>query len=579
MECGSEAKLFRAFQAYLKAIDPDIVSGWSVSQYDYPYLIKRAQTIGVSVSGLGRWGKPYTEYVKRKKKASWRSIIKGRSTIDMLEMFKKLMINKGQRESNALKEVSKDYGFEYVDYGAKLQRLFDDGGWDTFLQYCRNDVISLDLIDNHKDLKMYETYEYLRMISGTRLDDTLYNTKLIEMYSLHDGMKPMPTKHYNEDEEEEEKYEGAFVMLPPVGVHENVGAVDIASLYPTIMRAFPREASPDVDYKVIDVVNTFLTEREKYRQLRKDGDDSSKTAMVENAYKVLGNSVYGWVGSKSGRLFNEKCAEFITGTGRKINEYIRDCLLDKYGKKTLYGDTDSNFFEIVMSPEEGLEIQDNLNQDLIRWGNEHDAKVVFSLKFEKLFKTIMFKQSSGKKGVAKKKYCGRLLWEEGRVTDEFNSKGIELRRSDQARVTKTCLFKFLGLVLMETKVNEALNYVHEVYKSSLNGEIFYRDASIPKMIRSVGNKSPHARGIENTKTYYHYNIPDGVKPRLLYLKGSIKEICIDDEFELDPVTIENIDWEQMTESNITKKMKSYIESLGYKWDVVIHGQTSLDRWK
>ena len=172
-----------------------------------------------------------------------------------------------------------------------------------------------------------------------------------------------------------------------------------------------------------------------------------------------------------------------------------------------------------------------------------------------------------------------MLWEEGVVKDELNYKGLELKRSDQSKISKECLHTFLDMVLMQNKVTEAINYVHEIYKKSLTGDLHYRDASIPKMIRSVGNKSPHARGIENTKTYYHYNIPDGVKPRLLYLKGSIKEICIDDEFELDSVTIENIDWEQMTESNITKKMKSYIESLGYKWDVVIHGQTSLDRWK
>jgi DNA polymerase elongation subunit (family B) len=577
MECGSEAKLFRAFQAYLKAIDPDIVSGWSVSQYDYPYLIKRAQTIGVSVSGLGRWGKPFAEYTTRDNKSSWQIRVKGRSTLDMIDAYKKLMIMKGQKESYALKEISKEYGFSYTDYGAKLQRLFDNGDWDTFLQYCRNDVISLENIDNHPDVILFEFYEYIRMICGTRIDDTLYNSKLIEMYLLHAGIKPMPTKHHSN--EPKKKFEGAYVMAPPPGVHQNVGTVDLAALYPTIMRAFPNETCPDIDLKIIEMINTFVDEREQLRELRKSGDDSSGTAVREYAYKVLANSVYGVVGSPNFRLFKRECAEYVTSTGRSIIHFIHDCLTNNCGKAVIYGDTDSSAFNSVFSPEEGLEIQDRLNQYLIDWSNEHNAKVPFSLKFEKLYRTLLFKKGSSGKDVAKKKYCGHLLWEEGVVKDELNYKGLELKRSDQSKISKECLHTFLDMVLMQNKVTEAINYVHEIYKKSLTGDLHYRDASIPKMIRSVGNKSPHARGIENTKTYYYYNIPDGVKPRLLYLKGSIKEICIDDEFELDPVTIENIDWEQMTESNITKKMKSYIESLGYKWDVVIHGQTSLDRWK
>jgi len=577
MGCGSEVKLFKAFQAYLKTIDPDIVTGWSSSNYDFPYLIRRAAEIGVSVSGLGRWSRPFAEYVTRDNKSAWSVRIKGRSTLDMIEAYKKLMIMKGQKESYALKEISKEYGFEYIDYGAKLQRLFDNGDWDTFLQYCRNDVIALENIDNHPDVILFEFYEYIRMICGTRIDDTLYNSKLIEMYLLHGGIKPMPTKKYNNGPKK--KFEGAYVMSPPSGVHQNVGTVDLAALYPTIMRAFPNETCPDIDLKIIEMINTFVGERELLRELRKSGDDSSGTAVREYAYKVLANSVYGVVGSPSFRLFKRECAEFVTSTGRTVIQYVQERLTNKYNKTVIYGDTDSAAFNEITNPDEGLEIQDGLNNDLLIWGDEHGAKVPFSLKFEKWYRTLMFKKGSNSNKVAKKKYCGHLLWEEGVVKDELNYKGLELKRSDQSKMSKDCLHEFLDLVLMQNKVDTAINYVREVYEKSLRGDIHYRDASIPKMIRSVGNKSPHARGIDNTRNYYHYHIPDGVKPRLLYLKGEIKEICIDDEFELDPVTIENIDWEQMTESNITKKMQSYIESLGYKWDAVIHGQTGLDRWR
>jgi len=963
LECFSERKLFQAFITYLKTIDPDIVTGWNISAYDVPYLVKRAQELGILINGLGRFGKPYAEFETETNK--WNIKVKGRGTLDMIDAFKKLMIMKSQRESYALKEVSKDYGFPYDDYGPKLQRLFDNEEWETFLQYCRNDVISLETINNHPDVILFEFYENLRMICGTRIDDTLYNSKLIEMYLMHNRIKPMPTK--NHSSEPKKKFEGAYVMSPPPGVHENVGTVDLAALYPTIMRAFPDETSPDIDHKIIDMLNTFVNKREILRELRKSGDNSSGTALREYAYKVLANSVYGVVGSPNFRLFKRECAEFVTSTGRTIIHYIQEQLINKYMKTVIYGDsvigasevkiydengnaqfvtieslftkvdyikeskeycnldniwvesidndgkivldkvsyimrhltqkklyklsisncwnitvtedhslysyakwiklcnnmmdrfelckpdeigniykniivrrnsipsrnieslgydikfyeylgyhlangsliinkektkfyygsisfgdddvvlynyfipylkenrfvtselwkdkrgkndykysglkfiefitdnighyhdkkvpqflfsekieniqafirgyytgdgtvmirsgrpiirvtcihesilediqklmyicgipssyfkesksnsykgkesgtyshhlvvsdinkfkneigfltprkqdkivhtfdykisneydwtytnkspsietlqsncyvydlstekyhryfvnnilthnTDSSMFSPISSPEEGLKIQDNLNKDLLTWGNERNAKVPFSLKFEKWYRTLIFKKGSGGKDVAKKKYCGHLLWEEGQVKNELNFKGIELKRSDQSKISKECLHTFLDLVLMQSKVDEAIAYVRETYKKSLAGQIPYRDASIPKMIRSVGNKSPHKRGIENTKNILHYIIPDGVKPRLLYLKGDINEICIDDELELDQSLVENIDWEQMTESTITKKMKSYIESLGHKWDVVIHGQTGLEKFQ
>lgn len=730
--CKTEGELLRAFSTYLEEVNPDIVSGWNAISYDVPYLVKRGMEIGAMIRKFGRLGNPYAAYEEETN--SWNIRIKGRSTFDMLLAFKKLMIMKGQRESYALKEVSKDYGFEYTDYGPKLQRVFDAEDWGTFLQYCKNDVDALDLIDHHADVTLFEFYETVRMICGTRLDDTQFNSKLIEMKLLHDGIKPMPAKNriYGG---KKDKFEGALVLLPTPGIHENVGTVDLAALYPTIMMAFPDETSPDIDHKVIDMLKTFVTEREKLRTIRNAGDHSSGTALQEYAYKVLANSVYGVVGSPTFRLFKRECAEFVTRTGREIGSFIHKRIED-YGMKTLYGDsitgdsevnvrdgefnlrrvrvdslftsvdyhkegkeycrlqdtfvdsmenmnqiiddrvisimrhytekqlykvvlscgnsitvtedhsifvfypqkgniatvqtkklkgkyviykyssqaiqiskvvelikldkteeyvydlstekthryfandilvhnTDSAFFSKIETAEEGLKIQDQLNEDLKKWGDERGAKVTFSLKFEKLYKKLIFKLDSSGKGAAKKKYCGHLVWKEGEVKDELNFKGLELARSDQSQLSKECLERFLRMALIEGNEFGAVNYVRDMYKKSMKGTLNYREMSIPRAIRKINTNSPHARGIENTKNGIGYIIPDGVKPRLLYLSSYPHEICIDDEVELPAYIIKIIDWEEMTDKVITKKMKSYIESIGYSWETIVHGQASL----
>ena len=144
--CRTEQELFKVFQAYIRDINPDVITAWNSSRYDAPYLIRRAAVLGISCADLARHGNPRCE-IDSEADSGFSTSIKGRCTVDMLEAFKIFYKQKAQRESYDLKSVSADYGFEYTDYGAKLLRLLKDKQYDTFLQYCRNDVIALKNID------------------------------------------------------------------------------------------------------------------------------------------------------------------------------------------------------------------------------------------------------------------------------------------------------------------------------------------------------------------------------------------------------------------------------------------------
>lgn len=567
--CNTEEELFNAFMAYLERVDPDLLTGWSSSFYDLPYLIRRSWKLHVNVDNLGRHGTPRCEYIPEENEFNLH--ITGRSTLDMIEAFKKFMISKSQRESYDLKSVSADYGFEYTDWGPNLYKLFDSGDWDTFLDYCRNDVIALQNIDD--SVKLIDFYENLRMIAGCKLDDVLYNSRVIEMLLLHNGMKPMPTKTYVFNENKE-KYKGAEVLLPPPGIHENVATVDLAALYPTIMRAFPKETCPDIDLKIIDTLEMIVAKREELRQKRKAGDDSDITATQENIYKAIANSFYGVIGSPAFRLFKRECALFVTSTGIKINRMIHEKLRSE-NYSVLYSDTDSSFFAQIKTVEEGFRIQDMLNNHLTEWGKQNGAQVVFSLKFEKLYKKILFKKDSKGDKAAKKRYVGHLIWEEGRDTSELNYKGLELKRSDNSAITKEILETFLTTLLVEDNRTVAIQYIQTMYKKVKSGEIDLLEISIPKAIRKISNTdNPWKRGIRNTQQYLSYNIPDGVKPRLIYVTRHPYELCIDDEIDIGEWK-NYIDWDKTLEKNVTKKLQSYVESAGFNWDHFIHGQKSL----
>ncbi|MFA5248426.1 MAG: DNA polymerase domain-containing protein [Patescibacteria group bacterium] len=583
--CKSEEELFKVFQEYIKITDPDLITMWNGDKYDLPYLIRRASNLKISISGLGRLGRPMAIYEPGDDKFNLR--IPGRSTLDMMSAFKVFYKKKAQRESYDLKTVSADYGFPYADYGYKLAEVLGNKDYVTFLQYCRNDVIALKNIDDKVGL--FNFYETLRKIAGCKLDNTLHNSVIIESLLVKYDILPMPTKNRNLAPV---SFEGALVLTPPCGIFENVGTVDLAALYPTVMRAFPGRCCPDAYMKVVEVLELVVDERERYRAINKTDESTDLTELIEYIYKVLANSFYGALGLQSFRLFKESCASSVCEIGRDVDRFVHS-KLRSYGKSVLYSDTDSSFFSQLETVEEGLDIQEKLNKDLIEWGEQKGARVHFSLKFEKLYDRILFKKDTDHKKKyswdddvgKKKKYIGKLKWKEGKDAEylrdhgeELNFMGLELVRSDNSKFTKQILREFFNIVLMDGDIDKASQYIRDSYQKAKTGQVDYRDISIPKDVRKVSKTdNPWKRGIENTKNTFNYIIPDGTKPRLIFVKDYPYEFCIDDEIDIGEWK-EKIDWDTMLDKTVTKKLKTYAESAGISWDRFVHGQQTIDQW-
>lgn len=252
-----------------------------------------------------------------------------------------------------------------------------------------------------------------------------------------------------------------------------------------------------------------------------------------------------------------------------------------FANDILVHNTDSIFVSPVKSIEEGKSLESYLNDELKTWSVENESRVIFSLKFEKLYRRILFKSDSPDGKGVKKKYCGWIIWEEGKdLSDEkeLNYKGLELKRSDQANVTRECLRYFLEQVLIEGNVDAAMSHVKKVYNHIVSGkDVNIFDISLPKAVRSVKyhTDNPLVRGIRRAKVDYEYIIREGAKPRLIYLHDDV--ICIDDEF--DVTLIENaIDYKIMADKVIRKKLESYIWSIGYDWNKVVYNQKGLSVW-
>ena len=123
---------------------------------------------------------------------------------------------------------------------------------------------------------------------------------------------------------------------------------------------------------------------------------------------------------------------------------------------------------------------------------------------------------------------------------------------------------------------EAVNDIRTAYNNVLKGRIPAQKIAIPKAVHSTTIETAHIKGMRNGTSLLGIRFDASKKPKLLYCVSPYKEICIDDdtseEIVKDKITIDNV---KMANRVVEQKMRSLIESLGYSWDKIVCGQTTL----
>ena len=558
---NSERELLVAFANYVHDVDPDILTGWSNLDFDEPYIRNRARLVKADISGLSRLRSIYPSEFQ----------LAGRSHPDMFLVFRDWSKPMGQLPSYGLKYVARTFcDFVYEEQGAHICELISEDRWEDLVEYLTNDIIALEKIDARFGLIKY--HETLRKLMGVKMNDIIKRTVLIETLLLRKGMKPIPHKKNRE----RCTFEGAYVHQPTPGLKEWVACLDLKALYPSIILAF--DISPDIDKMIPKTITFVLDEREKLRALRMAGTADDTVETSEQSLKYVANAFYGYLGSIYARLYYPEGAKLITKTGRDIAEELRE-YLESLGYHIEYGDTDSTFISPVRTVDEGLGVQDLVNEFLRAWAGRHDVKESFAptIKFEKLYDRILFKKKIGSEEAAKKKYAGHLVWKDGHDKDELSYTGIEIKRSDTAPLTKQIMESFFDYVLIRGNEEEAVKLVSKAIKDVQNGRVDIHLVAMPKAVRNDKRETAWSKGRTNGEKYLGLRFDQSDKPQLVYCKSPVKMICIrEDTLHAEVVNKVSVDWSIMCDKTVTQKMRSLVESLGINWDSVILGQRSWD---
>lgn len=404
IECKNESELLERFLKFWEKSYADAVSGWNIETFDIPYLVKRIEkSLGDNqAKRLSPWKivRPKNIIDRRTDKTYETYEIYGVNVIDYLPYFKKyagIGVENNKLDTVA-KEVLKETKLDHTEYETFADFYTKD--WDLFVEY---NIVDTQLIDKlEKKLRLLQLAFTLAMDSKVNPEDTLSQGRMwdaiIYNHLLAKGII-IPTKKTSE--EKTEKYKGAFVKPPQIGMFKWVATFDVSSLYPSLIRTFnisPETLVQERNYNVsIDSIvdNSFtplpehsdycicangsmyrrdtqgflpkimeemFNERSVYKkkmlQYQKEYElnPSSELEELVATYRILQeskkqclNSAYGSLGNSFFRFYDIRNAEAITYMGqaviKTVEKYLNSYLQKIVGKDidmAIAGDTDSS---------------------------------------------------------------------------------------------------------------------------------------------------------------------------------------------------------------------------------------------
>jgi DNA polymerase elongation subunit (family B) len=571
----------------------DYIIGWNIEGFDIPYLIGRMKRLGVdhnmmSPLGICRDGR-----------------VLGTPTVDLLQVYKKLMI---EDRSFKLVDVARDEcGMELDKDYSKLNWEWENKLIDLWLYNC-NDVLAVKAINDKLGLLDY--WVAMSHVTGSRVVDQIYASKPIESLILRSRTKEeiLPSK---DNDARGRRFEGAYVFPTTPGIHENIMVLDLARIYPNIIKSCNMcittlsEVIADdscghlkLKEKYVEIGNGHYFDKSKegilpraVNQVFKLRDDFEARGEWEKvpAIKAVINSLYGVLGNPYFRMYRHEIASSVTHVGRNILFFIKD-ILDRKGYEIVAGDTDSVMVLAKTSDflAEGRELEeiitDSFGAFAAGMGISHHT---FTLEFEKNYEWAFFspKRGNSQEG-AKKKYAGMVNWKKGKHLEEskLDVKGFEYVRSDSAEVTQSVQGALLTHVLSGAITKESINDILAAHMGLIvqdNFEYFMMPKGIKKPLHKYGRilKSGkrgavpiHVRAAEYSNQFLGTEFGPGDKPCYLMIAGVTNTnkypptdvIAVERGMTLPPEFV--VDLQVMREKTVLDKVDEILQSVGYYED-------------
>jgi DNA polymerase II len=502
----SEKDLLRGFVERVRSLDPDILTGWNVIDFDLTVLLNISNRLGLALA-IGRGPEPLRLRASSFARARNQASIPGRVVLDGIELLRGgfVRLDSYSLEAAAQEVLGKGKTIVSADRPAEIVRMFKlDRA--KLVEYNLNDArLVLEILDKLGLVPLAVERSRLTGMPPDRVGASIASFDFLYLSALSRRGVVAPT--VATPSRWETPTGGGHVLEPQPGLYRNVLVFDFRSLYPSIIRTFQIDPlgylphpQPGDDPIIAPNGAAFRREQGILPGLldelvpRRAQAAAAGDTVASYAIKILMNSFYGVLGTPACRFASPELANAITGFGREMLLWSKS-RIESYGLQVLYGDTDSLF---VLSGLEdsgsagnlGPEIADRLNRDLsahIRANWRVESRL--ELRFEKLFLRLFLPSMRHGTAGARKRYVGLV---QERADAEVVFTGMEAVRRDWTDLAKQVQREIYLRLFMDRPV---VAYLREVVKElragRLDSMLVYRKAIRKELDDYVASTPPH----------------------------------------------------------------------------------------
>uniref|UniRef100_A0A452RIV3 DNA polymerase n=1 Tax=Ursus americanus TaxID=9643 RepID=A0A452RIV3_URSAM len=483
-----EEELLQAWSTFIRTMDPDVITGYNIQNFDLPYLISRAQTLKVHtfpflgrVSGLRSNIRDSSFQSKQTGRRDSKVVsMVGRVQMDMLQV----LLREYKLRSYTLNAVSFHFlGEQKEDVQHSIITDLQNGNDQTrrrLAVYCLKDAfLPLRLLE--RLMVLVNAMEMAR-VTGVPLGYLLSRGQQVKVVSqlLRQAMREgllMPVV----------KTEGGPVVgwgwLGIPGPDSSPPSQVLRCPHRPGTRKYLTEdqfiKTPTGDEFVKtsvrkgllpQILENLLSARKRAKAELAQETDPLRRQVLDGrqlALKVSANSVYGFTGAQVGKLPCLEISQSVTGFGRQMIEKTKQLVESKYtvengygtNAKVVYGDTDSVMCRFgVSSVAEAMA----LGREAADWVSGHFPPPI-RLEFEKVYFPYLL--------ISKKRYAGLLFSSRPDAHDRMDCKGLEAVRRDNCPLVANLVTASLRRLLIDRDPAGAVAHAQDVISDLLCNRI------------------------------------------------------------------------------------------------------------
>lgn len=516
-EPDAEAKLLGLFAERVRALDPDVLTGWNVIDFDFTVLMQRYAHYG-KLPQLGRSREPDELREGKGFFNGSRMLIRGRQVLDALRLVRGLPgrfddLRLGTVGQTLLGRGKTLVAEEWQSMPDLIETKYREDPR-AFAEYCLEDArLVRDILLKERLIELSVSRSKLVGLPLERAWGSV--APFDNLYAIELAKRDIVSPTRGIDSGDDQLAPGGLVMEPKAGLYANILVFDFKSLYPSIMRTFnidplahaiakihpkmaaivaPNGAAFAGERGILPaILDEFTASREA---ARRRGDE-----VGSYVYKILLNSFYGVLGTDSCRFASGALAGSITSFGHLILRWMRKHFEDQ-GFDVLYGDTDSLFVDARLAKD--ITVADAFTRaaELCARANSAMATHIKStygltshleLEFDTFYRRLLLPSARGGESSRAKSYAGLAADKAGETVE---IKGMEAVRGDWTEAAKQLQRDLLTLLFRDASASELEQRFHAEVRDVLQGkrdhELIYRK-SIRKPLKEYGSNAPHVR--------------------------------------------------------------------------------------